>query len=33
VLRKPFTILTLGATIDAAMGNEPTTTLETRAAA
>jgi signal transduction histidine kinase/CheY-like chemotaxis protein len=33
VLRKPFTIGTLGTTIDAALGDRPTTVLETRAAA
>lgn len=33
VLRKPFTILTLGATVDAALNDGATTTLETHAAA
>jgi CheY-like chemotaxis protein len=33
VLRKPFTIGKLGATIDAALGEGPMTVLETRAAA
>ncbi len=33
VLRKPFTMMTLGATIEAALGEVPTTALETRAAA